>query len=120
MTKAQRRAQLLPNGRPKWIRAYDAGGTGDRYTVIFTGRYRHRTGGQFLVLGMSAHPFHPQGVGMHMSHAEQIDAPAGWAPAIGRRCHLGRRIPFDELPPDCQRLVLSDYLDLWQLEGARP
>lgn len=49
-----RKDQLLPGGVPKYIRCYDNGGkTCDRYTVVFTGRYRHKTGGSFLYVGMS-------------------------------------------------------------------
>ena len=33
-----------------------------------------------------------------------------------RKCHLGTRIPFTDLPEDCQRLVVSDYMDLWNLK----
>lgn len=122
MTKRQasRRATLLPNGKPKYVRCYDNGGTEvggtiDRYTVVFSGRYTHKTGGEHSVLGMSGSPFHPQGVGIHSSYQEVIDAPSGWAPAIGRKCYLGTRILFDDLPPDCQKFVVEDYLDLWDL-----
>jgi hypothetical protein len=66
-----------------------------------------------MYVGMSANPFHPQGFGQHGGHAYPIDAKDGWAPAIGRKCHLGTRIPFDKLPPDCQKLVRDDYKDIW-------
>lgn len=106
---------LLPNGVPKYIRAYDNGGASfDRYTVCFTGRYRGK--GWFQYLAMSANPFHPQGFGQHGEHSSQIDTnAAGFAPAIGRKNHLGKRIPFSELPHDCQKLVLRDYKDIWGL-----
>lgn len=85
--------------KPKGVLAiYDNGGeTADRYTVYyrkpqgwpegFRGRY-------FPCVGMSAHPFHPQGVGMH-----DEGMPGE---------HNGRRIQFRALPPDCQRLVIQD------------
>lgn len=122
--QTKRIASLLPNGKPKCIRCYDNGGVDakggsiDRYTVVFTGNYRKKTGGEFVYLGMNAAPFHPQGVGMHGSSQQQIDVVNGsWGgPAIGRSCHLGKRIAFDDLPPDCQRLVMSDYNDLWDLD----
>lgn len=101
--------RLLPDGKPRYVRVYDNGGeTIDRYTVVFTGRYRHKTGGEFWHLGMNAAPFHPQGFGQHGSHDTQIDRPS-----YG---HLGKKIRFDELPTDCQRCVRQTYDDLWDLK----
>ena len=126
---ASRIKALLPNGLPKCIRAYDNGGVDnggsvDRYTVVYTGKYRTlgtkrgeaRTLGNFQYVGMSAAPFHPQGFGQHGEHSQQVDVnKSGFAPAMGRKNHLGKRIPFVELPPDCQKLVLSDYRNIWGL-----
>jgi hypothetical protein len=121
-TQQARTARLLPDGVPRWIRCYDNGGeTCDRYTVVFTGRYTHKTGGEHCYLGMSGSPFHPQGVCMHGSDFRQIDtiAKSGrghcWPPALGRKNHLGKRIPFANLPTDCQRAVLQDYCELWNI-----
>ena len=106
----KRTASLLPNGIPKYVRCYDNGGeTADRFTVVFTGRYTHKTGGDFIYLSMSGAPFHPQGVGQHGSDRKQIDRPA--------YSHLGKKIKFQDLPDDCRKLVLSDYKDLWDLKG---
>ena len=119
MTKKQQKRleSLLPDGKPKWVRCYDNGGRSfDRYTVVYTGTYTRRTGGLHGYVGMSSNPFHPQGFGQHGESDNSIDAPLGWAPAIGRKCHLGTRIPFEDLPEDCQKLVTNDYLDLWGLE----
>lgn len=108
-----RRNRLLPNGLPRWVRICDNGGPDakggsiDRYTCVFTGHYRHKTGGEFIYIGMNGSPFHPQGFGQHGSHRTQIDRP-------GYR-QLGKRIGFLNLPDDCQVLVLRDYLDLWDL-----
>jgi hypothetical protein len=117
MTKLQRINNLLPDGKPRWVRVYDNGGeTIDRYTVVFTGHYTHKTGREHWVLGMNDSPFHPQGFGQHSSYPYQIDATDGkWPPAIGRKNHLGKRIIFDDLPTDCKKLVLSDYKDLWDV-----
>lgn len=111
----KRTANLLTSIGPKYVRCYDNGGkTADRYTVVYTGRYRGKGGFQYV--GMSALPFHPQGVGMHGEHSQQIDVNKwGFAPAMGRKNHLGTRIPFTELPVDCQKLVLSDYRAIWDL-----
>jgi hypothetical protein len=99
---------FVKDGVPRKVRIYDNGGeTADRYTVVFTGRYRDKTMGEFWSLGMSGAPFHPQGVGMHSTHPRQIDYPT-----YG---HLGKKISFVDLPEDCQRLVFSDYRYLWDL-----
>lgn len=118
-TKQKRQANLMPNGVPKYVRCYDNGGESiDRYTVVFTGNYRHKTGGEFVYLAMNGSPFHPQGFGQHGSSQTQIDTVGNsWGgPAIGRNHPaLGKRIPFNELPSDCQKVVLSDYTDIWGL-----
>lgn len=117
-TRQQKRvAAILPEGHPKYTRAYDNGGESfDRYTVVFTGRYRHKTSRQCVYVAMSANPFHPQGFGQH---GESDIAPDtnkwGFAPTYGRKCGLGTRIRFTDLPPDCQAFVLMDYVDLWDL-----
>ncbi len=119
-TETGRRERLLPNGEPRWIRAYDDGGeTFDRYTVVYTGHYQknsdgHRTEYEFV--GMSANPFHPQGFGQHGATTYgPCDTRDGRPPAMGRKGYLGRRIAFRDLPPDCQQLVLSDYRTIWGL-----
>src|SRR4051812_11038427 len=135
----KRTQSLLPGGVPKYVRCYDNGTSGDCYTVVFTGNYQRRlwkdgklterrAGYQgrmesfprqkrYMYLGMSAHPTHPQGVGSHNESERQIDVnKAGFAPAIGRKSHLGKRIPFAELPENCRKLVLSDYKELWDLK----
>ena len=76
------------------IRCYDNGGrSADRYTVVYLDE-PYGQPGLFHAVGMSDNPFHPQGVGMHCS-------------AMPGR-HLGKRISFDNLPLDCQRLVTQD------------
>jgi hypothetical protein len=103
---------------PKYVRIYDnggpdvPGGTIDRYMVVYTGRYRGKDG-WFQHVGMSGAPYHPQGFCQHGESQEQLDTLKGWAPAMGRRCHLGKRIPFEDLPKDCQRVVKMDYQSLW-------
>lgn len=118
MKTNERNNRLMPNGVPRWIRCYDNGGeTCDRYTVVFTGRYTHKTAREHWVLGMSDAPFHPQGFGQHMTYPYQIDAQGGkWPPAIGRKNHLGTRIKFQDLPSDCQKCVKQDYTYLWDIK----
>ena len=124
-TKSQERvARLLPGGVPKYVRIYDnggteSGGTIDRFTVQFTGRAAGKCA--FPYLAMNSAPFHPQGFGQHGEGGRQpCDVNQwGFAPAIGRKNHLGRRIAFAELPPDCRQLVLQDYKSLWAIGGAK-
>lgn len=123
-----RTERLLPKGCPRYVRCYDNGGeTCDRYTVCFTGNYRkqftdpetrkhHGPREWFQYVGMSGAPFHPQGFGQHGESQRQIDVnKSGFAPAIGRKNHLGRRIHFADLTEDCRKLVLSDYREIWKL-----
>lgn len=117
--QVNRLKSLLPGGVPRYLRVYDNGGEScDRYTAVFTGK----AGGAcaFPYLAMNAAPFHPQGFGQH---GESGDRPCdadkwGFPPAMGRKNHLGRRIPFAALPEDCRKLVLRDYCELWGLESG--
>jgi hypothetical protein len=112
-----RHERLLSGGTPRYIRCYDNGGaTFDQFTVVFTGRYRRKTNGAFVYVGMSAKPYDPQGFGQHGDSPRPIDVNKdGFAPAVGRTNHLGKRITFGDLPPACRILVLSDYRELWSL-----
>ena len=101
-----RREQFMPNGVPKNIRIYDDGETFDRYTVVFTGRFKGRER-QCFYLGMSHNPTHPQGFSQHHEADYIIDKPA-----YG---HLGKKITFDKLPTECQKVVISAYKELWGL-----
>lgn len=75
------------------VKIYDNGGKSfDRYTAVYMQFPEGR--GLYAARGMSERPYHPQGFGQYCT-------------AMPGR-HLGRRIAFDALPPDCQRLVLSD------------
>lgn len=78
----------------KNVRIYDNGGkTLDRYTAVYM-KQPERERGIYAARGMSENPFHPQGFGLYCS-------------AMPGR-HLGRRIAFEQLPPDCQKAVLLD------------
>jgi hypothetical protein len=111
-TQKERAARLMPKGIPRYIRLYDGGPQlADRYTCVFT-RIVYRSIDTFgrptqsiPHLGMSANPFHPQGVGLHGDSPKLIDRPSSK--------HLGRRIEFKKLPRDCQQLVRQDYRDIW-------
>ena len=116
------------DGIPRYIRCYDNGGTAveggtcDRYTVCFTGRAATEVAPNrsrwYPYVGMSAEPFHPQGFGQHGSvEGRPCDTTvkSAWPVAIGRKCHLGTRINFWDLPADCRKLVLRDYKEIWDL-----
>lgn len=124
MTRKEDRAvRLLPNGQPRYVRVYDNGGeTFDCFTAVFTGRYP-KNDQECVYLAMSTNPFDPQGYGMH-GFSNRIPIDVGhtslgnlkWPPVIGGKCHLGKRISFADLPPDCKSFVLSEYKDLWGIE----
>jgi hypothetical protein len=100
------------DGSPKYVRCYDNGGsTIDRYTVVFTGRYRHKTGGVFWNYGLSANPCHPQGVGSLGEGYEQIDRPS--------YSHLGKPIAWADLPEAVRNFIMSEYRSLWLSEYPR-
>ena len=102
-----REEQFMPNGIPKKIRCYDNGSeTFDRYTVVYTGNYKGR-GGWCHYIGMSENPYHPQGFGQHGESPDVIDRP--------KYAHLGKKIAFEGLPPDCQSAVINDYKDIWRI-----
>lgn len=119
----QRIARLMPRGVPRYVRCYETEEIhkcGERYTVCFTGHGSRDHG--FGFRGMSADPFHPQGIGMWGEGGNQPVDTMGekknhwyWPPAIGRKCHVGKRIKFTDLPADCQRLVIQDYKEIWKL-----
>lgn len=121
MTRSEKKRfrALVPGGVPRYVRVYDNNNESvDRYSVVFTGNYRgtgaNRSAYQYL--GMSAAPFHPQGFCQHGESQDQIDVNrSGFAPAIGRKNHLGKRITFADLPGDCQSVVMRDYRAIWNL-----
>lgn len=83
---------------------YDNGGkTTDRYTVVYEPydvdtAYHLKHERWFPYVAMSGAPFWPQGV---CQHGEGRDHPPG-----SSTC--GRVIRFEDLPPDCQKVVRRD------------
>lgn len=103
-------ARWLQDAPAHVVAVYDNGGkSADRYTVLYgaplwTPDYAeawHRTprGDPRLLpaRAMSNAPFSPQGVGLF------VDALRG--------PHLGKKIPYSDLPDDCKRLVEQDGQD---------
>lgn len=110
MKNEVRTNNLLPDGVPRYVRVYDnQGETFDRFTVVFTGHYTHKTNRSFVYLGMSENPFHPLGFGQHGETGYQpCDRP--------KYSHLGKKISFTDLPVDCQKAAIQSYKDLWDLK----
>ena len=108
----------MPGNVPRYVRCYDGGEElYDRYTVVYSGRWPCKGRRFFVYVGMSKHPYHPQGFCQHGDSDRPIDVnKAGWAPAIGRKNHLGVRIAFSDLPLDCQEIVIRDYQEIWNLK----
>ncbi len=76
------------------MRIYDNKGRSfDRYTVLFMDNQESK--GLYYGLGMSEHPFAPNGFGQHINGVPDR--------------HLGVRIDFDTLPTDCQTMVNNEF-----------
>ena len=104
--QAVRYENLLPDGKPRYVRIYDnQGDTNDRYTVVFTGRYRRDPYDDYIYLGMNGGPFHPQGFCQHGGSPTRIDYPT--------YRHLGKKIQFTDLSKDCQTATIDSYLCIW-------
>lgn len=101
MTRRYRRSRTdYPAGV---LAVYDNGGrTADRYTVVYE-PYQVGRHNWFPVTSMSAAPFWPQGV---CQHSEPPFRPTG-----GWETLQGKVIAFEDLPPDCQRVVRQDLED---------
>lgn len=125
MTKKQRDRihRLLPGGTPKYVRIYDAGDTEhDRFTIVFSGNYNNIGCGRGDVKNNS-HFYTALGTypSTYCQHGETQNKccdvnKSGFAPAIGRKNHLGKRIPFLELNDACKEIVLREYIGVWSLE----
>jgi hypothetical protein len=103
-------------GNPRYMTVYDNGGhdqengTIDRYTVVYTreiNRGVHGRNGEYMVTGMCGAPYWPQGVCLHSTYPNRIDKPS--------YKYLGKKIRFDQLPSDCQKAALRDYVYLYNL-----
>ena len=96
--------RLLPNNVPRYIRCYDDGGEGDRYTVVFTrlGSIDPALKGGSYYLALTSHGDFDRGVSN-----TPIDKPS--------YSHLGKRIRFHDLPEVCQKVVRREYMDIWRL-----
>ena len=83
----------------KILAIYDNGGkTIDRYTVYYDFIEQEKNGKVFYnCLCMSENPFHYMSVCQHSSGM------------LGR--HNGKRITFEQLPEDCQKIVNNELTD---------
>ncbi len=97
--------KLMPSGIPRYLRVYDNGGkTIDRYTVVFTGRYRKSHLDEFMYVSAN-----PGGVGvyLHDFSPNLIDRPT--------YSHLGKKIGFKDLDIELRLKIVQDYRDLWEV-----
>ena len=97
--KPRRSRERWLEGAPRALLAcYDNGGrTFDRYTALYGAPLWVPSMGRMVPARfMSAHPSHPQGVGMF----GEIEA---W-----NRDVLGRKVRFKDLPPDVQACIVRD------------
>jgi hypothetical protein len=107
--------ETLGRRLPKYVRCYDNGGESiDRYTVVYT----QQRNGYSVGVGMSGAPFHPQGFGQHFEYENSRRGNGQYTVDSPKYSHLGKKIKFTDLPEDCQRLVLQDYAELWNLKLA--
>lgn len=96
---------------PRWIRCYFQDNCWDGYTVVYT----RTNDGWSHGVGMSTDPYHPQGFGQHFEYENGRLGNGQWAVDRPKSAHLGKRIRFLDMPPQCQRLVLSDYAEMRSL-----
>lgn len=88
---------IMVDGKRKVCRIWDFGGTvADRYTIAFKGYRIEGYGMVYPYLASGPAPFHPQGFGQH-----------GESRVFMTGKHLGKRIAFEDLPPDVQKFVLQ-------------
>lgn len=86
--------KVYPNGV---VGVWDYNKTGDRYTVVYAPETDCMGRKRWYYLGMNSCPTHPScGIGMH---GELTQKPGK---------HLGKKINFQDLPEECQRVVFRD------------
>lgn len=91
----------VENFTPGNVKCWDnEGETFDRYTACFWDN---------SYIGMSEHPFHPQGFGQH-GEGKSIYNPELQNDERGTFSHLGRLTGLDYLPTDCIKLVMQDLI----------
>lgn len=97
----------IPKNINSLVRIYDNSKSGDHITVVFAKPFCvDRTIPYFSYIGMSAEPFHPQGICQHReSKGEPVDRKNG----LQNSAHLGNRIKFESLNHDCQQMILQDF-----------
>ena len=79
------------------VGVWDCNKSGDRYTVVYDPETDSRGRRYWSYIGMNSCPTHPShGVGMH---GELTQKPGKY---------LGKKINFQDLPEECQRVVLRD------------
>jgi hypothetical protein len=94
-------ARWLDADCPKGVLAIlDNPNFGDRYTVFYAEPYGEDNS-YLWGRAMSAHPFHPQGIGLTLEQRT-------WEVAAYRYRNKHRYAKWSSLPEDCKRLVRQD------------
>jgi hypothetical protein len=96
-----RRKHEVVNG--KHISVWENKNCFDKFTVVYLDEVDERGNVQYI--GMSEHPFHPQGFGQH---GEMKIYNVQYT---GRGGCFDKRIKFADLPADCQKAVIQDLTD---------
>ena len=96
------------------IRCYDYGGRGDRYTIVYLKPETVRGELLYHYRSCDTDPFHPMGIGMMGSSVYRpVDKDGDRLVRVGRKNHLGRRIRFEDLPEQVQKLIRQDLSEPW-------
>ncbi len=93
-----RRKHEVVNGHK--ISVWESKNCFDKFTVVYLDEIDNR--GKVQYIGMSEHPFYPQGFGQHGEM--EINA----VQYKGRGGCFDKRINFADLPADCQKAVIKD------------
>lgn len=101
-------AKLLPDGEPKWVRVYEQDpGSAEQYVVVYSGAYDKPDGKHWYVFLRCDGTFRS---------GSQLGTLDGGGVQMGcNHPRLGKRIRFENLPVNCQKVVISDYTCLWDL-----
>jgi len=100
--KQERKERLMPNGNPRYLKCFDKEGPIDRYTIVYTGRYKGRPLGIAEYLAMSETP---------KSFCQHGEMPSKNVTVAA----LGKKVNFESLPQICQDFVINEYCGIWKI-----
>lgn len=112
--KRSRKEKLMPGGIPRHIRVYDDGPESTlRYTIVYTGKEVHDACGVYPYIILNELDGETPDVEVNHSHKGIPLDMSGCTSVtrMGRKGFLGKRITFDDLPEQCQEIVVDHYCD---------